>query len=351
MNGPFLEDCSLSHLNLFLRLPFVTALGQKSTSHNLSITVQLSDGSIGCGEASESLAMPSQTQASMAKALKRIHLNLIGKSVANLKQLKRLCRQAWELEPDFPTAVAALECALFDAFCRNQRQSLWRFFGAKKRSLRTSYTISVWPAALAARVTRQIYQKGFRRIKIKVSGTIDEDLKRVQAVWQAAPGASLWIDANQGFSVNLALQFLSELKRFKIPILFFEQPLPKQEWKGLAELRSKAKVAIALDESLQDIADARRIDNKNLAEILNIKLAKSGITRTLEIMKVAQHHKIGLMIGCMAESAQGLTPSVQLAAGSGVFDYVDLDSHLLIESPIEADSFTTEGDRLKTCLS
>ena len=346
MDSLFLEDFSLFPLNLFLKLPFITALGQKKISRNLSITVQLSDGSTGYGEASESLAMPSQTQTSMANALKRIHLNLIGKSVANLKQLKQLCRQAWELEPDFSTAVAAFESALFDAFCKSQGQSLWRFFGAKNRTLRTSYTISVWPSTLAAKVARRVYQKGFRQLKIKVAGEIDEDLKRIQAVSRVAPRAALWLDANQALSVNSALQFLRELKRLKISILFLEQPLPKQNWEELTELRGKTNIPIALDESLQNTRDARRIAQKNLAEILNIKLAKSGITGALEIMRIAQQNQKKLMIGCVAESARGLTPSVHLAAGCGVFDYVDLDSHLLVESPTESTTFTTKGDRL-----
>lgn len=349
-SAAFLRNVEVSPLNLKLRLPFVTALGEKQISHNLLVRVELSDGSIGHGEASESLAMAEQTQANMLEALRRIQTKLVGQPVQNLTQVKKTCRLAWEMEPDFPTAAAAFESALFDAYCKSQGESLWHFFGAKKNFLETGYTISAWPASLAAKMIRQLFQEGFKQFKIKVSGEMEQDIKRVLAVHQTVPWVSLWVDANQAFSVTEALKFIAELKRFKIPILFIEQPLKKTDWKGLAELRAKTKIPIALDESLQDKSDARKIAKNKLADILNIKLAKSGITGALEVMEIAKKNRIKLMIGCMAESALGLTPSVHLAAGSGAFNYVDLDSHLLVESPqTENPSFTTAGSRLQVC--
>ncbi len=348
--GSFLKNIVVSPLSLKLRLPFVTALGEKQISHNLLVRAELSDGSIGHGEASESLAMADQTQANMLEALRRIQAKLVGNPVQDLTQVKKTCRLAWEMEPDFPTAAAAFESALFDAYCKSRGESLWHFFGAKKEILETSYTISAWPASLAAKVARQLFQEGFRQFKIKVSGEMEQDIKRVLTVHQTIPWVSLWVDANQAFSVTDALRFIAELKRFKVPILFIEQPLKKNDRKGLAELRAKTKLPIALDESLQDKFDARQIVKNKLADILNIKLAKSGITGALEIMEIAKKNRLKLMIGCMAESALGLTPSVYLAAGSGVFDYVDLDSHLLVESPeTENPSFTTAGSRLQVC--
>jgi len=63
-------------------------------------------------------------------------------------------------------------------------------------------------------------------------------------------------------------------------------------------------------------------------------VAKSGLLRSLEIAAVARAAGLRLMIGCMAETARGLAPSVHLALGTGFFRYVDLDSDwLLAEAP------------------
>lgn len=343
----YIESLITSPLDLKLRLPFVTALGEKQISHNLGVEVRLSDGSKGYGEASESLAMPAQTQSAMIKALEQIRKVTVGKPVKNLQSVYQLCRLAWKSTTDFPTAVAAFECALFGSYCKSQSQTLWQFFGGKKRLLHTSYTISIWPAALTGRVAREFYQGGFRQFKIKVSSDIEQDLLRVKTVAHAAPHTSLWVDANQSFTVDSALQFLSELQRFKISIHFLEQPLKKDDWKGLKELRQKTKISIALDESLQTPADAKKIIQGNLADILTIKLAKSGITGALEIIKIAKPKRLPLMISCMAESARGLTPSVHLAVGTGAFKYIDLDSHLLLDSPFDGCQFSTQGSLLK----
>ncbi len=70
---------------------------------------------------------------------------------------------------------------------------------------------------------------------------------------------------------------------------------------------------------------------------INIKLAKSGLSRGLEIAAVARAAGLPLMIGCMAETARGLSASVHLALGTGFFRWHDLDSDVLL-APGEDDA-------------
>jgi hypothetical protein len=42
------------------------------------------------------------------------------------------------------------------------------------------------------------------------------------------------------------------------------------------------------------------------------------------------------MIGCMAETARGLSASVHLALGTGFFRFADLDSDVLLREPASA---------------
>ena len=66
----------------------------------------------------------------------------------------------------------------------------------------------------------------------------------------------------------------------------------------------------------------------------------------LEIIRLPKKTDTRLMIGCMAESAARLWPSVALACGTDAFHYIDLDSHLLVASPPGPAGFQTRGDRL-----
>jgi L-alanine-DL-glutamate epimerase-like enolase superfamily enzyme len=63
---------------------------------------------------------------------------------------------------------------------------------------------------------------------------------------------------------------------------------------------------------------------------VNIKLMKSGITGALQIIDLCRVAGKKLMIGCMLETELGIAAATQIAAGTGAFDHVDLDSHHLL---------------------
>jgi L-alanine-DL-glutamate epimerase-like enolase superfamily enzyme len=66
------------------------------------------------------------------------------------------------------------------------------------------------------------------------------------------------------------------------------------------------------------------------ASVVNIKLMKSGIVETLDIAAVCRAAHIGLMVGAMMESRLGVAASAHLIAGLGGFEYVDLDTPMLL---------------------
>ena len=337
-------DLKLVPLNLSMRQPFVTALGNKSISRNLLVALHLEDGTVGLGEASASLAWPLETQPAMKSALESLKGRLMGSPI---HRFRYLADTAWKSAGEHPTAVAALECALLDAYTRRQNIPLWRFLGGKRRSVTTSFTISAWAPNQVLRVASALRAAGFRYLKVKVTGrNLDEDLRRVRAVHQIAPKATLWIDGNQGFSVKEALRFASTLRRYSLPVQLFEQPVARENWEGLGEVQREGKIPVAADESARSVSETLRLLRKKIVRIINIKIAKCGLFGTLEIIRMAKRNRTSLMIGCMAESAIGLSASVHLACGTGSFRFVDLDSHLLVVSPPCDSGFQSHGDRL-----
>ena len=331
-------------LNLPMRRPFVTAAGSKRISHNLRVVVHLEDGSAGAGEASESLAWPDQTQAAMKKALAPVARRVSGIPISRYRQVSA---RVWEAAGRCPPAAAAMECALLDAYTRSRGISLWEWFGGKQRSVATSLTISAWPAEMAGRAARAAAKQGFRRLKIKLTGRDEEgDFRRLLAVHRAAPRAALWLDGNQGFTAERAIRFCARARSKRLPVRLFEQPVPRQDWEGLARVEREGKIPVAADESVRNAADARELIRRRAASVINVKLAKCGVAGALEIIRLARKAGLRLMIGCMAESAEGLWPSVALACGAGAFHYVDLDSHLLVVSPPGPVPFKTRGSRL-----
>lgn len=103
----------------------------------------------------------------------------------------------------------------------------------------------------------------------------------------------------------------------------FEQPVHRDDWEGLGYVTRVAKdkygVSVAADESCRSLVDVRKIIKGDLADVINIKLAKVGVIGALEIIEVAKASRLSLMIGGMVETRLAMGFAGQLAAGLGGF--------------------------------
>ena len=142
------------------------------------------------------------------------------------------------------------------------------------------------------------------------------------------------------------MELLRILDSRKIQISLLEQPLPKGDLNGLKFLKERTPVPICADESMRTLEDAKRIVEADAAQVFNVKIAKKGLEEAIKTVKYLKSAKKKLMIGCMMESAAGLSTSVQWAIGSGCFDFVDLDSFLLLKNPPAKCGFGHRGPRL-----
>jgi L-alanine-DL-glutamate epimerase-like enolase superfamily enzyme len=257
---------------------------------------------------------------------------------------------AWAAEGGLSPAVAAFECALLDALCRQGGTDLRTFFGGARLSLESDLTLSAWTEPGATRAAAaEAASEGFRVLKVKVGGRFEDDLARLKEARAGAPRARLLLDGNQGLTRAGALKLVDAALKLG-PVDLLEQPLPKNDLAGMAFVAKRCPVPVAADESVHSPESAHEALARGAATAVNIKAAKSGYSRSLAIAAVARAAGVPLMIGCMAETARGLAASAALAAGTGLFRFVDLDSdHLLAESPAarRAAGWTREGPILK----
>jgi len=80
---------------------------------------------------------------------------------------------------------------------------------------------------------------------------------------------------------------------------------------------------------------------------INVKLMKSGIGGALEIIALCRAAGRKLMLGCMLETGLGIAAAAQIAAGTGAFDFLDLDSHRLLRPvPGLSGGFAVDGEEL-----
>jgi L-alanine-DL-glutamate epimerase-like enolase superfamily enzyme len=157
----------------------------------------------------------------------------------------------------------------------------------------------------------------------------------------------LRLDGNQGFTNNSAPALIDRLEKLGVTVELFEQPLPRDDLRGLASVRERISIPLIADESVFSTESLRRALEIGACSGINIKVAKSGISESRRMIEIAQREGIQLMIGCMMETMTGLSAAIYLAGGSKVFDFVDLDSvyflhhrrrygHVAVQPPVFA---------------
>lgn len=126
-----------------------------------------------------------------------------------------------------------------------------------------------------------LLNQGFGTIKVKVGLSGVDDLARVAAIQRVVRGrARIRIDANQAFSADAAIAFLSALDPQDIEL--FEQPCPADDWEAHAAAARASRVPLMLDESIFTVADIDRAADQGLAAFLKVKLVKFCSVARLE---------------------------------------------------------------------
>ena len=152
-------------------------------------------------------------------------------------------------------------------------------------------------------------------IKLKVTaGTVAQDEALVSAVRRAiGPDVKLRIDANQGWSVDEAVDAIQRLTRYGLE--YVEQPVAASDMAGLAKVRSAVSVPIAADESLASLDDLHRLIDLDAVDVLVVKAGRlGGLDRAAEVMRAALNAGKATVVTSSLESGVGIAASAHLAA-------------------------------------
>jgi L-alanine-DL-glutamate epimerase-like enolase superfamily enzyme len=217
---------------------------------------------------------------------------------------------------DLPPGAAsnAIDLALWDLRARLESRSVAQITGRPlPDEIVTAVTVSLdEPEAMHAAA---LAVADAPLIKVKLNAERSEE--RLRAVADAAPGARLIVDPNEGwtFAILDALQpLMAELN-----VALLEQPLPTGEDQALEGYRPAKP--ICADESAHVASDLETLRGRYQA--VNIKLDKSGgLTSALVMLERARALGFQVMTGCMVASSLAIVPALHIAGAS---DFADLD--------------------------
>lgn len=153
---------------------------------------------------------------------------------------------------------------------------------------------------------------GVETFKIKVGDNLQADLVRLARVKSLRPKARLRIDVNGSWTVSQAVTHLRAIFENVGPLEYVEQPCATIE--ELRELKERliTKIPIAGDEVVRKAVDPFAINLNGAVDIVMLKVAPlGGISRA---RRLAEHHKLPVVVSSALESAVGIHYGLTLAA-------------------------------------
>jgi o-succinylbenzoate synthase len=339
-SGSRIARLSARRLDVPLKKPFGISRGAQQLAANILVEMVLEGGVRGWGEGAPFPAFNGETQDQALAACAVAEPLLAGHDVHQSDDLGERVAAACGASS---SAICAIETAILDCQARLQGLSIRELLGGVEQDVVTDITITTGSVDEAEQDARAF--AAFSMLKIKIGGgSLDADIARVLAVRRARPEARLLVDANAALSVDEAVEFARGASSAHIEL--FEQPVTAADWDGLAEVRRRTGLRIAIDESVTRADDVTQASVHGAADAVNAKIMKSGVFEVLRIVQRAREAGLARMIGGMVETRLAMGTSASIAAGLGGFTYIDLDTPLfLAEDPFEG-GYVQDGERI-----
>jgi D-galactarolactone cycloisomerase len=224
----------------------------------------------------------------------------------------------------FAQAVAGIDLAVWDLYARRRNIALWKLLGGNRGKIPV-YASGINPAG-SRLMAEAALSRGHRALKLKVGFGPASDRANLASLRALLGDGMLAADANQGWSIEQALEVMPHLREFALSWL--EEPIradrPWHEWRRLSE---SAGLPLAAGENIASRAGFKQALGDGVLRVVQPDIAKwggltvcSGIARDiLKAGKMFCPHFLGGGIGLLA--------SAHLLAGVGGDGLLEVDSN------------------------
>ena len=297
-----ITDILISEVKIPLQRPFKTALRTVNNVEDIIIKLVTDEGVVGFGEAPPTAVITGDTKGSIITAIKDfITPSIVGMDLMCLEDIfDRMDRCILKNT----SAKAAVDMAIYDAYARSLNRPLYQVLGGYRNQVETDITISVNSVEEMVADSLSAVGDGFRILKVKVGKEGLMDVARMSAIREAVGNdIILRVDANQGWEAKQAVQIIRAMEDKGLDIELVEQPVNAHDFKGMQYVTKNVSTKILADESVFSPEDAIKIIEHQAADLINIKLMKTGgIHNAIKICDIASIYGVECMIGCMLES-------------------------------------------------
>ncbi|MFG1921860.1 mandelate racemase/muconate lactonizing enzyme family protein [Cryptosporangium sp. NPDC048952] len=317
--------------------PLRFASGEVTTAEHVLVRISTEDGVVGTAEAPPRPFTYGETQASIVAVIDTI----FAPQIVGLRLTEReLVRERLDRTVGNPTAKAAIDMALWDAFGRTTGVGVSELLGGFTDRMRVSHMLGfAEPAAMVAEAERIVDTFGIRTFKVKVGRRpVTLDTAVVRALRDRfANDVELYVDGNRGWTASESLTAMREMT--DLGLTFAEELCPADDVLGRRWLVDKLDVPFIADESVVTQADVTREVLGGAATAISIKTARTGFTGSQRTHHLAEGLGLELVMGNQIDGQLGTACTVAFGAAYArtsrrageLSNFLDMSDDLLTE--------------------
>lgn len=289
-----------------LKVVFRHASASRDRAENLIVAIRSQCGQVGYGEGCPRSYVTGETVAG-AMAFIRSIADAIKDEVHDEGELKDWILTHRGLIDENPAAFCAVEIAILDVLGKVERRPVEDLVGVPRLAGAFHYSAVLGDAPYVAYrwQFQRYWSRGFRDYKIKVSGDLRRDRRKIGVFKRRAdPALRVRLDANNLWtSTDACIRHVAGLSH---DLFAIEEPLRQGDLAGFKKVAEQCDTKIILDESLLRLEQLDKLDGARW--IVNLRVSKmGGIIRSLEVAERAAEMGIAIIVGAQVGETSLLT--------------------------------------------
>lgn len=275
----------------------------------LILELKTKDGLTGVAEGSVKVNWAGATLRSLATVIEEVFApRLIGIDAADQDAVKRILTRI----PEHSLAKALIDIACWDLRAQAAGKPLWQLWGGDG-TVPVSWTVTrAEPEAMAADAAQKVADFGFRTLKVKGGQGMETDFKVLAEIRRAVgDDIAIYVDANRAYGGDEVAEYTAGLRDYGV--VAAEDPCSFRPDDSFAILQRSTAMPLLIDHDCRNF-DAASLFIGQGAEALSVKLGKSGLSQSRDIIAFAAERGVHCHMGFLGESSLGALASLQLAA-------------------------------------
>ena len=321
-----ITDVEATAVSVPYSVPTTWSKGRGVRTFNLIIKVSTDEGLVGWGESVGPAVYNAKNL--VEREFRRL---LIGADPCNHAAIRASVDLALDYLPGARWAFSGVDMALWDLRGKASGSTVSDLLGGRlAEEVECVGYVFIDAADVNAAEARRFVAAGHRTIKMKVGRDFRIDEARIAAVRDAiGPDVQLRIDPNAAWTRYNAAAFLRVLEQYDLE--FVEQPLPRGDLEGHAELRRRSNVPIAVDESCGTLQDAIRLASSGACDVFVVYVSQAGgLMEAKRIADFAADVGLRCVMGSASELAVATVAQAHVVVSSAGFRGA-MDTHIPLQ--------------------